>query len=54
MNNHKTCKSAREEKNYKLSVQLLDLFRKFMSPKIFHNVATYEAPLKLSGEATHS
>jgi hypothetical protein len=41
MNNHRT-----EDKNYKLSVQLLDLFYKFMPPKIFHNGATNEELLK--------
>jgi hypothetical protein len=54
MNNHKACKSVTEDNNYKLSVQFLDLFYKFMSPKIFDNGATYEALLKLNGEATHT
>jgi hypothetical protein len=54
MNNHKVCKSVTEDKNYKLSVQLLDLFYKFIQPQIFHNGATYEALLKLNGEARHA
>jgi len=43
------CKSVTEDKNYKLSVQLLDVFYKLMPPKIFHSGATYEALLKLYG-----
>ena len=54
MNNHKACKSVTEDKNYKLQVQLLDLFYVFMPPEIFHNGATYEALLKLNGEATQT
>jgi len=54
MNNHKSSKSLTENKNYKLSVQLLDMFYKLMTPKIFHSGATYEALLKLNGEATRT
>jgi len=54
MSNHKACKSVTEDKNYKLSVQLLDVFYKLMPPTIFHSGATYEALLKLYGEETQS
>jgi hypothetical protein len=42
------------ERNYELSIQLVDLFKNFIAPRIVYTGAIYEEVIKLTAEAIYT